>query len=283
MEERVAALERRFELLKSPVVAGKEVLPPVGVIADFCGEITDPAIAERARRDSLPIPSVVNRENYAADSHARYWMTGLQDYDNVKRRLDEFSVHGGRLYDFGGATGRVFRHFFCQDGAFEIWSSDFQTSNYYWNQRFMPAELRLFLNGFYPCLPIPDGYFDALTAFSVFTHIDELESAWLLELRRVLKPRGLLYATIHDEAYWLQMSDAVVSAIRRSPNGADVTADSPFPIERTAYHFSEDTYYSCNVFHPHDYIRREWGRFFDILEITPKGHFGQCVVALTYE
>jgi hypothetical protein len=33
----------------------------------------------------------------------------------------------------------------------------------------------------------------------VFTHIDDLVDSWLLELRRTLKPSGLLYVTIHDD------------------------------------------------------------------------------------
>ena len=66
----------------------------------------------------------------------------------------------------------------------------------------MPMGLRVFLNGFAPPLPLPDAHFDVVTAFSVFTHIDELDSPWLLELRRILKPGGLLDATIHDETTW---------------------------------------------------------------------------------
>jgi SAM-dependent methyltransferase len=282
VEQRLGTLERRFEVLKYPIVGGGEVLEPVGLIADFSDDITDPVLAQRASRDFLPIPHRNNREGYCADNHARYWMTGLEDYDKVVAALDCTSVKSGRLYDFGGSTGRVFRHFFCQGRSFEVWTSDFKLANFVWNQRHMPCEVRVFLNGFYPTLPIPDNHFDLITAFSVFTHIDELESPWLLELRRVLRPGGLLYATIHDEAYWGEMSESVLTAIRSSSNGGEITSSSPFPAERTAFHFTEEGYYSCNVFHPHDYVRREWGRFFDILDVRPTDHQSQCVVLMTY-
>lgn len=281
MEDRVEILERRVELLRYPIVVSGEVLPPVGVIGDFIADISDPGTAERARRDFLPIPAMLNRESYSVD-HARYWESGLTDFDKIAAALEEVPVEGRRIYDFGGSTGRVFRHFFCQDRSYEVWSSDFKLATYRWNQRYLPREMKLFLNGFYPPLPIPDRHFDVITALSVFTHIDELESPWLLELRRILRPGGLLYVTIHDEANWIEKSDSVLEAIRRSPNGADITAESPFPEERTAFHFTENSYYNCNVFHPHEYIRREWGRFFDIVDIRPKEHFMQCVVLLTY-
>jgi SAM-dependent methyltransferase len=282
VEQRLDALERKSELLKYPIERGGEVLEPAGLVADFVDAITDPVASQRALRDFLPIPHRNNREGYSGDDHARYWLTGLEDYDKVVSAVDRASVNRGRLYDFGGSTGRVFRHFFCQDRSFEVWTSDFKVANFKWNQRHMPRELRVFLNGFYPALPLPDNHVDLITAFSVFTHIDELESPWLLELRRILKPGGLLYVTIHDEVYWEEMSDFVLAAIRNSSNGGAITSSSPFPGERTAFHFTEEGYYSCNVFHSHEYIRREWGRFFDILDIRPRDHQSQCVVLMTY-
>ena len=284
MEERMAAVERKLELLRYPIVRGggfNELLPPVGFITDFLEAIPEPEVAERARRDFLPIPHRDNREGYFED-HVRYWMSGLEDHDKVMGALVDAPVSGHRLYDFGGSTGRVFRHFFCQERSFEIWSSDFKLGTYRWNQRYLPAELRLFLSTFTPPLPLPDRHFDLITGFSVFTHIDYLESPWLLELRRILKPGGLLYLTIHDETCWEEMSDGLLAAIRKSPDGAGVEMGSPFPGERAAFHFTELSYYSCNVFHSRDYIQREWGRFFDILDLRPKGHDRQCVVLLTY-
>ena len=280
--ERLGALERRLELLKYPIVAGGEVLEPVGVIADFTNDITDPVMAKRASRDFLPIPHRSNREEYCGDYHAAYWLSGLADYDKVVAALHRTSVKADRVFDFGGSTGRVFRHFFCQDRTFEVWSSDFKQANFVWNQRHMPSEVGVFFSGFYPALPIPDRHFDLITAFSVFTHIDELESPWLLELRRILRPGGLLYVTIHDEAFWDELSESILTAIRNSPNGSAITASSPFPAERTAFHFTQEGYYSCNVFHPRDYIQREWSRFFDILDIRPKDHQSQCVILMSY-
>jgi SAM-dependent methyltransferase len=53
-----------------------------------------------------------------------------------------------------------------------------------------------------PPLPYPDGAFDFVYAFSVFTHLSvELADRWMAELRRVVKPGGLVWFTIHGQSY----------------------------------------------------------------------------------
>ena len=120
-------------------------------------------------------------------------------------------------------------------------------------------------------------------AFSVFTHIDELESPWLLELRRVLAPKGVLCLTIHDELFWEKKHVRLLETLQRSRDGGGLTEASPFPGERSAFHFTDESHYSCNVFHSKDYVRRQWGRFFDIVRIGERDHGIQCLVALTYD
>ena len=158
-----------------------------------------------------------------------------------------------------------------------------KSASYQWNLAHMPLHVRPFLNTFYPSLPIPDHFFEDITAFSVFTHIDEPESPWLLELRQVLSPKGVLCLTIHDELFWERKPVQLLETLQRSGNGGDLTEASPFPGERSAFHFTDESHYSCNVFHSKDYVRRQWGRFFDIVKIGERDHGIQCLVALTYE
>lgn len=280
--ERLERLERMAEVLRTPVILEGQLLPPVGVAGDYMPPGSEIALTERVRRDCLPIPDTPNRENYSGQDHFRYWHSGLEDYERVRSAAASMGCTGTRLYDFGGSTGRLFRHFYCQDRRYEVWSSDFRAISHRWNQAHMPGDIRVFLNGFMPHLPVADRYFDIVSAFSVFTHIDELETAWLLELRRVLRPGGLLYLTIHDEAFWEQKPDRFVSILQ----GSDARLDekTPFPAPRRAYQFRRDSYYSCNTFHSRDYVRAQWGRFFEIADIRPlDATGGQCAVWLTYD
>ena len=50
-----------------------------------------------------------------------------------------------------------------------------------------------------PHLPFEDKYFDVIYCGSVFTHMDDLADAWLLELKRITRPSGRTYITIHDK------------------------------------------------------------------------------------
>ncbi len=104
------------------------------------------------------MPAGVNREGYSPDHHARYWLSGLEDYDKVQGSLRPYWRPQRRYYDFGGSTGRVFRHLSCQDRMFDVWSSDFKTASFQWNQQHMPTDNRVFLNGLAPPLPIPDAH-----------------------------------------------------------------------------------------------------------------------------
>lgn len=247
--------------------------PPVGYPADFlrediaasdewCG-LTN--IVGRLAKDRFPIPHTENRELYCGDDHIHYWMTGLSDYDKVTATVAAHGVTGGRFYDFGGGTGRVFRHFAAQSDAWEVWSSDFRLSSVDWNLRHYPPSIRTFANTTAPSLPLPDGYFDLVTAYSVFTHIDELELPWLLELRRVLKPGGIAYLSIHDEETW-RVDERVRGLVTESLGWAP---DAPLPSGKTVGVWRHDDPYNCNAFQTHDYIHNVWGRFYDILEIRP--------------
>lgn len=51
-----------------------------------------------------------------------------------------------------------------------------------------------------PPLTFESGYFDVVSSFSVFTHLNErLQDLWLLEIARVLKPGGIVILSVHGE------------------------------------------------------------------------------------
>jgi len=273
-----------------PYMPGGSVFPSPGIPADFRDDdilrsneyYTKDDVLDRMGRDALPLPPFENNEGYAQTAGLlMYWLFGLSDYLKVMKKTQECAVDVRRVFDFGGSTGRVARHFYCQDEKREVWWCDFKVSSVQWSLKYFPAEMRVFLNTNLPHLPIPDGYFDVVSAFSVFTHIDDLETAWLLELKRVVRPGGMLYLTIHDDTTWcdLKPDDRLAQVIRSAPNGRSLAFDgSPMPDDRVAFQFTHETNYNCHIFHSQAYIRKNWGRFFDVVEILPNQHGAQAVV-----
>ena len=113
---------------------------------------------------------------------------------------------------------------------------------------------------------------------SVFTHIDEIETSWLLELRRIMKPGGIAIVTIHNEDTWLNLHPALREVIEK--HSPELAAMPTLPPGRSVSTFRDDDPYRCNTFHSNDYIRTQWIRVFDVKEIIPRASGAQAAVIL---
>jgi ubiquinone/menaquinone biosynthesis C-methylase UbiE len=233
----------------------------------------------------MPIPSARDREGYYGDQHFEYWLSGLRDYLKVKEAFAGVDSAGTRLLDFGGATGRVARHFYAQDDLDEVMICDVNINNIDWVLENLPPGFSAFKNSPMPSLPIPDDYFDVVTAFSVFTHMNEYEFGWLYELRRVLKPGGILYASVHNDDTWrILPSTWVFNNVLLQSEDFRVTYQPGSELtERLIFEYSSESTYNCNAFHPNTYLHRIWGRIFQILDIRPTCHNYQSGVVLRKE
>jgi ubiquinone/menaquinone biosynthesis C-methylase UbiE len=239
---------------------------------------TYPDLESRVKRDTAAIPAPENRENYLPEDHFGYWLMGLDDYTTTKKFAVTNGVTGGRYFDFGGSTGRVFRHFLFQDSVWDVWTSDFNSASVEWNMRHMPNSLKCCLNNYYPTLPIESNYFDLITAFSVFTHLDETEIGWLLELRRMLKPNGIIIVTIANQFTWERRRGNVLRTVEQFR--PDLVTTDVLPSGKHVITFRTDSPYRCTVFMTDDYIRSVWGRYLSVRDIVSGAHSNQAVVVL---
>ena len=97
-------------------------------------------------------------------------------------------------------------------------------------------------NTAFPSLPLSDQYFDLVTAYSVFTHINETEISWLLELRRILKIGGIACITIHNDDFWLRMPDGFKKVVREFR--PDIGNNTTIPEGKTVVTFRQDDPYN---------------------------------------
>ena len=229
-------------------------------------------------KDTSPIPATINREGYSGERHFEYWIDGYAAFKQLSAMAAAHGVQGGSYFDFGGSTGRVFRHFHFQSPDWKVWSSDFKMTSVDWNLKHFPSEIMAFQGVYFPFLPVEDRSFDLITAMSVFTHIDETETSWLLELRRILKPDGVAIITIHNDDTWLNMPRSLRDVIEQySP---ELARNPALPPGRIVSNFRNDDPYRCNTFHSDDYIRSQWGRFFEIKAIVNRFSGPQAGVIL---
>jgi SAM-dependent methyltransferase len=276
----------------TPYAQDDPLLPPIGYPTDLISTTvlgrprwrahTD--LADRMRADPFPVPDVVNREGYCngvlevdgaeIPNHIGYWLTGYLDYRTTTRIAAENGCMGGRVLDFGGGTGRVFRHFAAQNEGWETWTTDFRLSSVRWNLMHFTPHVKVLSNTSTPTLPLPDGYFDLVTAYSVFTHIDEPELQWLAELRRILRIGGLAFLTVHNADTWRENP----KWRERFSEESGGTFGEELPPWKTVSTWRQDDPYNCNVFHGQDYIDRVWGSLFEIVSVTPNAIGEQAAV-----
>lgn len=212
---------------------------------------------------------------------------GHTDWINVKTAFDRYmpsrpnANEKMRLFDFGCASGRFLRHVHAFGGdTTDAWGCDFVPENLNWVKQYLPSDIKVLLNNANPHLPFSDGYFDVVTAFSVFTHIDMFEDAWLLELRRITKPGGLLYLTTQNDATWPLISERPTSMTHMEranliegnlPVSRQLFANQ-MPSDRIVFRMSNEENYNCNVWVTNQYIRDQWSRYFDVHHIANHAH-----------
>jgi SAM-dependent methyltransferase len=104
------------------------------------------------------------------------------------------------IVEFGCGCGRVARHWGHLSGP-EIHGCDTNRELVAWCAENLPF-LQAAENGLRPPLPYESEKFDLVYAVSVFTHLPPaLQREWAAELRRVLRPGGLLIATFHGDRH----------------------------------------------------------------------------------
>jgi ubiquinone/menaquinone biosynthesis C-methylase UbiE len=106
---------------------------------------------------------------------------------------------GDRILDLGCGSGRMIRHLRPLADACEIWGADISAPHIAWCRQHLSPPFHFVTTTKVPHLPFEDRSFAFIYCGSLFTHIDDMADAWLLELHRVLRPDGRLYLTIHDE------------------------------------------------------------------------------------
>ncbi|MDG1872660.1 MAG: class I SAM-dependent methyltransferase [Mariniblastus sp.] len=234
-------------------------------------------LSEFIQRDTYPIPALDDREGYNRNHDARFFITGLADYLKIRAAAKKYDVDLQSYFDFGCASGRVLRHFCAQSEIPHLWGSDINGRHIRWLNDYLPQRLKVIHNNCVPQIPIADHSIDVVSAFSVFTHIDTFETAWLAELYRVLKPGGLCYLTVHNDDTWKLLQNAgEENGLLKRFCQVDPTFEEQLkkdiPVERKCYRYTDVGPYRALVVHSNEYLQKTWGRYFDILEIRGKAH-----------
>ena len=217
----------------------------------------------------------LNSAEPAPPEHLRKRVHGAEDLEGFERigKIVAFNISSAthselpsdapcRILDFGCGCGRVIRYFSKLTDNAEFHGSDIDPEAIGWCQQNLAHLGQFVVNPTSPPLPFEDNFFDFIFSISVFTHLPEdMEHAWLAELRRVTKPGGLLLLTSHgDHLLTPYVPEETLRQFLQSGFyylvGAETEGLPSF------YHTS---------FHTDDYIKNRWSRYFAIEKFIKKG------------
>lgn len=271
------------ELQKNPHVSAK-LFPNAPTLPIYIFKKTSDTLA----RDEfgLPIPPPDLWVGYGKTVEA-YLNSGKIDVAKmleILRRSDFRLTSGQRVMEFGCAAARMLRWLHPYAKECELWGVDISAPHIEWCAEFLAPPFHFVTTTTFPHLPFEDRSFDLIFAGSVMTHISDLSEAWLLELRRLTRPGGFLYLTIHDTQMMQDMlagGDDFGSGIRAVI--ADLEAQTG--IVHTGFekavlrHANGDE----QIFYDTAYVRERWSRWFLVKEIVPRAYGYQTAVILQRE
>ena len=163
-----------------------------------------------------------------------------------------------RMLDFGCGCGRVLRHFAELDHV-ELHGTDVRRGAVAWCRRNLQFA-KFDRNKLTPPTVYDDGTFDFVYAISVFTHLPEaLQVLWLDELRRILRPHGLLAITTHGDQYLDQLS---------ADEARDFTAGRLVVRRADAAGLN-----ACAAFHPRSWVERTVKGRLEVIDFAASGTF----------
>lgn len=233
-------------------------------------------LADPAREPAMPSPAQMVRVIGTSDPDA-YRSSGA----SVACRLNEFLRHQlgkpvesfDAVLDWGCGAGRLTRYLAMLSP--HVTGVDIDADNVAMCAEYLPQASFLPIDR-NPPTPFPHGSFDLVIGISVFTHLSEAnQHAWLSELKRIVRPGGVLLMTISGQAQTHLYQDWSGNQRNTHLSGIHVVGQNAQLRDVLA-----DPAYYIDVQHSHDYVLSTWQAYFDVLAIIPALGLGQDVVAL---
>ncbi len=211
----------------------------------------------------LPPARVRARVGRTSSRH-EFVQAGAQAFEELQVALGatcENPAAFSRCLDFGCGSGRIARHFTGCAWLSDLVGIDIDEEAVAWARRLVPGA-KFLVTAAKPPTPLPSGAFDMAYAASVFTHFDEeMQLSWLGEMRRLLRPGGLLLASTHSPE---------TTALR-----PDIGKGQLETLAERGYLFAPGgaSFNSATAVHARSYLEREWGKLFQLLWFREKGLF----------
>ena len=191
--------------------------------------------------------------------------SGFSIYDDLNcalkaagKELKDFS----RILDFGCGCGRAIRALHTLLPSSQLYGVDIDPEAIEWLRHNYASFATFSVAPHNPPTSLTENQFDFVYGISVFTHLPEdMQFLWLDELRRITKPRSYLILTVHGENHYRNLASDARRIVEEK--GFFYSIPEVFNYGRS---ISLPDFYQ-NSYHTHEYIKREWAKYFDVLDI----------------
>ena len=229
---------------------------------------------------AIPVPTVNRISRVIGSENVTSFLVGGA---SMYKRFEHYLENSlGKTYqdlqpilDWGCGSGRISRHFTENSGVSDFWGADIDADNISWCRENLP-------NGRFETIPLlpetrlPANFFGLVMGISVFTHLDEeSQFKWLRELRRICRKDAILMLSIQGSAQtgMYKTPGATTDLVNKSGFvnlGRNSALDDVM---------GENDHY-LDVIQSRDYIHREWGKYFSVVDIVDAMAANQDVVIL---
>lgn len=204
----------------------------------------------------LPPPDLMYRVIHSRDAYGFVGSGVVNLAEMLPPLLAHLPDKSPRLLDFGCGCGR-FARFLLEDPRVGSYTGcDIDKEAIDWcRSALAPHQFHVIL----PDAPLPmrDGSFNAVIAYSVMTHLTrDFQDFWLAELHRVTVPGAILSMTIHGET--AAQKNGLQARLAQEGFLDDMVDDTLQGIAPPGYYRA--------TFQNIAQVKQSWGRWFDVLE-----------------
>jgi len=210
---------------------------------------------------------------------APFLREGATNFQKLQRSLQRYAGKSFRdfesVLDWGCGCGRLLR-FLPHSMPRKVTGVDVDPLNLAWCRDHLSFGDYRFV-GTMPPLPFPDGRFDLVYGISVLSHLaEDVQNAWLAELSRIVAPGGWVLQSIMGKQAFIRFP-------KHGRHSYATWQENGFWDEGVNDHITKvisDAEYYRNVFQTPEYVRSEWARYFDVVEIVPAtiGNYQDLVI-----
>lgn len=149
-------------------------------------------------------PSFLSYDAYSHTNWPVYYYTGKAHAKYIAQLIkDNLVDQSPVICEWGCGPARIIRHMtdYFENADIELQGFDYNPDTINWCKEHISG-VKFDCNTLSPPLPCDENVFDCVYNLSVFTHLsEEMHHQWMKELRRVVKPGGIIIFTTHGDYF----------------------------------------------------------------------------------